>query len=78
MTNGLRINPARVNKSTKKRNAFKYMFCCSESFIYLFHFHKLLAACCQRYELGERFDTVEKAGVVEVGEDMRETRGGIG
>ena len=27
---------------------------------------KLLAACYQGYELGERLDTVEKAGVVEV------------
>jgi len=40
--------------------------------------YKLLAACCQGYELGERLDTVEKAGVVEVGEDFRETGGGVG
>ena len=43
-----------------------------------FFFYKLLAACCQGYELGERLDTVEKAGVVEVGEDVRETGDGIG
>jgi len=46
-------------------------------FIYI-HIYKLLAACCQGYELGERLDTVEKAGVVEVGEDVRDTGGGIG
>ena len=36
-------------------------------------FYKLLAAYCQGYELGERLDTVEKAGVMEVGGDVRET-----
>ena len=28
---------------------------------FLFYFYKLLAACYQGYELGERLDTVEKA-----------------
>jgi len=45
---------------------------------FFFYFHKLLAACCQGNELGERLDTVEKVGAVEVGEDVRETRGGGG
>jgi len=45
----------------------------SRTFFFKFYFQKLLAACCQDYELGERFDTVEKADVVEVGEDVRET-----
>ena len=44
----------------------------------VFHFDKLLAACCQRYELDERLDTVEKASVVEVGDDVRETGRGVG
>ena len=44
----------------------------------VFHFHKLLAVCCQGYELGERLETVEKVGVVEVGEDARETGEGVG
>ena len=39
--------------------------------IFIFYFYKLLAACCPGYELGERLDTVEKAGVVEVGEEVR-------
>ena len=47
------------------------------TFFCLFYFYKLLAACCQGYELGERLDTVEKAGAVEVGEDVREP-GGVG
>jgi len=47
-------------------------------FIYLFYFYKLLAACCQGYELSERLDTVEKVGVVKVGEDVRETGVGVG
>jgi len=47
-------------------------------FFILFYFYKLLAACCPGYELGERIDTVEKAGVVEVGEDLRETERGVG
>ena len=42
---------------------------------FFIYFQKLLAACCQGFELGERLDTVEKAGVVEVGEDVRETGG---
>ena len=45
---------------------------------FLINFCKLLAACCQGYEFGERLDTVEKAGVVGVGEDVRETGGGGG
>jgi len=44
----------------------------------LVYFYKLLATFCQGYELGERLDTVEKAGMVEVGEDIRETEGGVG
>jgi len=44
----------------------------------IFYFYKLLAACYQGYELGERLDTVEKDSVVEVGEDVRETGGGVG
>jgi len=38
----------------------------------------LLAACCQGYELNERLDTAKKVGGVEVGEDVRETGGGVG
>ena len=43
-----------------------------------FYFYKLQAACCQGYELGQRLDMVEKVGVVKVGEDVRETGGGVG
>jgi len=45
---------------------------------FCFHFYKLLAACCKGYELGERLDTVENTGVIEVGEDVRETGEGVG
>ena len=45
-------------------------------YFFIFYFYKLLAACCQGYEHDERLDTVGKAGVVEVGEDVRETGGG--
>jgi len=44
----------------------------------LFYFYKLLAACYLSYELGERLDTVEKAGVVEVEVDVRKTGGAVG
>jgi len=47
-----------------------------ETFL-LINFYKLLVACCQDYELNERLDRVEKANVVEVGEDVRETGGGV-
>jgi len=46
-------------------------------FLSLFSY-KLLTACCQGYELGEKLDTVEKAGVVEVGEDVGETGERVG
>jgi len=42
------------------------------------YFHKLLAACCQGYELGWGLDTVEEVGTVEVGKDVRDTREGVG
>jgi len=48
-----------------------YVSFCKGIFFFSFYFYKLLAACCQGYELGGRLDTVEKADVVEVREERR-------
>jgi len=47
-------------------------------FLFYFIFTSYSLPVVRAIELCERLDTVEEAGVVVVGEDVRETGGGVG